>query len=70
MTPLARMLRALVESYGLGAVDREIAEMRAENDTGARPRRRRGSVSRAEAARRAAAMVPADELAAARARRR
>lgn len=66
MTPADRLVRALVAEYGLEDVEEAVERVRVE--LAPKPRRRRATVSRVEAARKAAALAPVDEVAAARAR--
>lgn len=63
MTAADRLVRALVDEYGLAAVEEALDGVRAGG------RRRRATVSDVEAARRAALLVEPTELDAARARR-
>lgn len=73
MTPrdalLRRLAAILVEELGPAAAARLVQE-EGGPDNGVRPLRRRRTIGDVEAARRAAALVPADDLARERARRR
>lgn len=69
MTDLPRLRRILARVLSAEMVERVVGEMEAE-DNAVRPPRRRRTIGDVDAARKAAALVPPDELARERARRR